>query len=529
MNAKRWTILILLIIFTGLVLYKTVILNYTPATILPVSGYEVNVSMQMDGHGSAIRTVVALPSSNYRQTIFSEQADAASFHFTINRMGGNRFGIWENTALSGHHTFRYTFNVKAKRVRFSLPDSLPIPFSYGNELRQYLKSTDRIQVGSIEIIDALADLGLNQDSDAIEAVRKVYHFTADRIQTTGFSGTTDALTTLRLGEASCNGKSRLFVAMMRTLGIPARLVGGLILKHGSKRTSHQWVEIYLGNNWVHFDPTNKHFADLPENYLVVYYNDQFLFQRTANVNFKYSFIIEHQFFPRESDYTDLAAHPLNIMNAWSLFQRAGLSFGLLRIILMIPIGALVTIIFRNVIGVRTFGTFLPALIASAFRESGLMWGLVSFVSIILLGALLRVLLDRLRLLHTPKLTILLVFVVFSLLTISALGVRFDNMNIAKSILFPLAVMAITIERFSLVAQESDIWLALKLFGNTIITVIFCYTVINSLFLQTVVLAFPEVMLLVICSSIYLGNWTGIRISELIRFRSLIFHKEEASS
>ncbi|NIO09075.1 MAG: hypothetical protein GTO40_14095, partial [Deltaproteobacteria bacterium] len=42
-----------------------------------------------------------------------------------------------------------------------------------------------------------------------------------------------------------------------------------------------------------------------------------------------------------------------------------------RVLLMIPLGALLVVVFRNVIGINTFGTFMPVLIALAFRETQL--------------------------------------------------------------------------------------------------------------------------------------------------------------
>ena len=42
-----------------------------------------------------------------------------------------------------------------------------------------------------------------------------------------------------------------------------------------------------------------------------------------------------------------------------------------RVILLVPIGVFVLVILRNVIGIRTFGTFMPVLIALAFRETQL--------------------------------------------------------------------------------------------------------------------------------------------------------------
>lgn len=54
-------------------------------------------------------------------------------------------------------------------------------------------------------------------------------------------------------------KSQLTIAMLRSLGIPSRVVGGLLygdLYH-SNYGQHYWVEIYLGKNggWIMMDPT----------------------------------------------------------------------------------------------------------------------------------------------------------------------------------------------------------------------------------------------------------------------------------
>lgn len=527
MHIKDILISILLILFISLVLIKVFVFDYTPSTVLPETGYSVTLKMEASGHGDKINIKATLPISNRHQEIFDEQFESGEFDFSNNSIGENRIGKWRQFSAQGKQEITYRFNVISKEVAFVLPDKFAI--NKNKAPVQYLEKTELIQTGDYEILDKLKQLNLNSNSDGVTAIKEIYKFISETINTSGFSGKTDALTTLRLGEASCNGKSRLFVAMLRTLGIPSRLVGGIILKDGNKTVTHQWLEVLVGNEWVTMDPTNKHFAVTPKHYLTVYYGDEPFFKRTSNVNFKYSFDIELKNYSRETNYSGLANHPMNIMNAWSLFSKAGLSMDLLRVILMIPIGAIVTVIFRNVVGLKTFGTFLPALIASSFRETNLLWGVLAFTAIILVGSVLRWGIDKLRITHTPKLTILLVFVVFSLLIISASGVLLDNMELAKATLFPLALMSITIERYALLTQESGNKEALKIYVNTIIVVVFCYIVINSLTLQTLVLAFPEAMLLVICGGLYFGNWIGIRITELFRFRNLIFEKENSNN
>ncbi len=528
MNVKNISILVLLVIFTTLVVVKIIVLNYTPSTILPETGYRVLLEMEADGHGSEINIRAMLPPNIQHQDIFDEQITSGDFNYGQINAGLNRIGRWYNSSISNHQKITYTFDVISKQVNFILPEKMHIPVSVSPGLQRYLEETELVQTGHNDIIQQLSTLGIDRNSDMIEAITAIYNYISNDIATTGFSGKTDAITTLRLQEASCNGKSRLFVAMLRTLGIPSRLVGGIILKQGTKTVTHQWLEVLVGDQWVAMDPTNKHFAVTPKYYLIAYYGDEPFFKRTSNVNFKYIFNIERKNFTRSADIEGLAAHPLNIMNAWSLFNKAGLSMSLLRVILLIPLGAIVTIIFRNVIGIQTFGTFLPALIASSFRQTNLFWGVIAFSSIIVVGSLLRWVIDKLKITHTPKLTILLVFVVLAILVISATGVLIDNMYLAKATLFPLALMAITIERFALITQESGSKEAFKIYTNTIITVIFCYIVINSEVLQTFVMAFPETMLLVIAAGLYFGNWVGIRVTELTRFRKLIFNVEKTA-
>jgi hypothetical protein len=47
----------------------------------------------------------------------------------------------------------------------------------------------------------------------------------------------------------------------------------------------------------------------------------------------------------------------------------------LRLLLALPLGALVVAVFRNLIGVPTFGTFMPVLIAFALRNVPIYVGL----------------------------------------------------------------------------------------------------------------------------------------------------------
>lgn len=343
-----------------------------------------------------------------------------------------------------------------------------------------------------------------------------------------FKGTTDALTAAKLGEASCNGKSRLFIALARQLGLPSRLVGGLILNNGSKRTSHQWAEVYISGHWVPFDTLNGHFARLPGNYLTLYRGDEALFRHSRNIAFDYRFDISRTTITNDRLSRFLGERSLNVYNSLASFFNVSISFSILQFLLVIPLGVLVVTISRNIIGLNTFGTFLPALMAMSMQNTGLFPGLFVFSFVIVLTVLTRYPLDKLGLLHTPKLAIMMIFVILSLLAIAVLS-NLPFLEFVPSLnsvsLFPIAILTITSERFALTLAEEGLKKTSLIMLQTLIVMVFCYIVISSIALQAFMISFPELLLAVLAMNLWIGSWTGIRVMELIRFRSLYGEKD----
>ncbi len=519
-----YTIILIVLLFTplGLSWYKLFLLDYSFADLIPAVGYRVDLSMQIDGHGSDITLATYLPKTDYRQVVSEEENAAPGFTFSLENQHLNRRATWQAENVTGHRTLRYSYTIRAKHVQYRLPEILPLPSSYPENLSRYLREEEGIQVNDPLIDATLARILGNDRSNMTQILRAIHRYLQDEFANKKFSGFTDALTALKLKEGSCNGKSRLFIALLRRLGIPSRLVGGLILTPGSKRTSHQWIEAYINDQWVPFDTINDHFAELPAHYITLYYGDLSLFRHTTNINFQYQFKILKKLLPKREILAQLDRADYNILDMYGIFEKIGISHNLLKIILMIPFGALVVVFFRNVVGVETFGTFLPALIAAASRETGLLWGLVGFVLVIVTVALLRRLLDWLQLLHSPKMAILLTVVVLIMLSITAISVSYGNIDLAHMTLFPIAILAITAERFAIVATEQGTCKALTITATTAVVIAACYTVMDSLFLQSAVLAFPEILLVLIGLNLWFGKWIGIRLVELIRFRHLIF-------
>ncbi len=498
----------------GLVSYKVARLGYSLKNVLPVTQYELTYALSFDGHGQDVRIRSFLPSNDAHQTVSEERDVSSGLHLTQVIEGANRVATWTGAEAPDGAQIRHSLKVLPRRVEYAIPAEVPVPDSYPASVAVYLRPEKAIQVDAPEIAATAKRIGADQ-GPLLERLRKIFELAAG-LTPRPFKGTTDALTALRLGEASCNGKSRLFVALARASGIPARLVGGIIMQPGIKRTSHQWVEAWVAGHWVPFCPLNRHFAVLPERYLVLYYGDESLFTHTKDINFDYRFETRAALVPSPK-----AKSSFTVFDVWGLFDRLKLPYSLLRTILMLPVGALVVVVFRNVIGMPTFGTFLPALLAAAAGETGAWFGVVAVVIAVGAVAAVRWGLQRLELLHSPTLAILLSAVVFTLLATTLLAERLGIQPLTKVSLFPIAVLAICAERFYLSLTEHGGRAATKELAGTMIVMLACYVLMNSLALQVLVIGFPEVIFLVVAANVYLGRWVGMRLSEYRRFRGLL--------
>ncbi len=506
----------------GIMAYKLYVLDYPLAGLIPSISYQIDVNIEATGHGDDISVQTYLPRSDSRQYISEEGNSSGLFNISIENDALNRRAHWNAESVQGRQNIRYSYSVEAKHIRYAIPADMAIPHSYPEDLQPYLQEAPGVQVNDPLITETLQTLFPAGPLTILNAVTTIHRHLQDNFANKNFSGFTDAITALKLGEASCNGKSRLFLALARKLNIPARLVGGLVMKAGKKRISHQWVEVYIAGHWVPFDTINDHFADIPANYLTLYYGDLVLFKHTSNVNFNYSFNMIKRLVPQREALESLDRSSFNIFNLYTIFEQVGISQNLLKIILMIPLGALIVVIFRNVIGIQTFGTFLPALIAAAARETGLLWGIIGFVLIILVSSTVRKALEWLQLLHSPKMAIMLSTVVIVMMTMTVISVHFGLFELAHVTLFPIAILAITAERFAIIESEQGSFEALRITLWSLVVISACYVVMESLFLQSMILAFPELLLVVIALNLWLGKWVGIRVTEFVRFRKLIF-------
>ncbi|MHC5184229.1 MAG: 7TM domain-containing protein, partial [Planctomycetota bacterium] len=313
-------------------------------------------------------------------------------------------------------------------------------------------------------------------------------------------------------------------ALLRHAGIPARLVGGLILKEKTWTSSHLWVDVWIAGRWIPFCTLNDYFAEKPMRYLVLYYGELPLLKRTRDINFRYKFSAK-PILAAPGEIEGLKG----LLNLWGLFEDVNIPIEFLRIILLFPIAAVVVTFSRNILGVLTFGVFAPALLAVAFQGTGLLWGVTLFAFIIALGTVIRLLLEQFELLQTPRLGILLTVTSLTMLAISILSAAKGSSLSSRVSLFPLVIISMIIERFSVMTEEEGLGSAIKVCIMTLLVSCLAYGVIDSEILGSIVLAFPETQLLVLATFFIIGRWPGLRLLEYVRFREFVAEHHDRSN
>ena len=145
--------------------------------------------------------------------------------------------------------------IAARRSAADKPVEIPVKEA---QFAPYLKATAEFGADDEQVKKQAKEIA-GEDHDAWSVAQKLADWTHKNLEWKSVASA-DARQTLATREADCSEFSALFVAMARSLGLPARIVSGLAYS-GNSFGGHAWVEVWVGK-WVELDPTwGTHFVD----------------------------------------------------------------------------------------------------------------------------------------------------------------------------------------------------------------------------------------------------------------------------
>jgi hypothetical protein len=298
------------------------------------------------------------------------------------------------------------------------------------------------------------------------------------------------------------------------------MVHGIDLAREGRHSGFEhWIEVYLDGFWQPYTVSDES-RSLPPDYLPWWRGERHVADVRGGQAQATTLSVVHA--PQDAIESAIQRgkamqEPLISFSLFSLPLESQLVY---QMLLLIPIGAIVLVTMRQIVGIETFGTFMPVLIALAFRETQLVNGILLFTLVIALGLMVRFYLERLKLLLVPRLSAVLVVVVLLMAAISVIMQKLDANAGLSLALFPMVILTMTIERMSLVWEEYGPGDALKQATGSMVVAVLAYLAMFAEPVQYLAFTFPELLLVVLAVMLLIGRYTGFRAIELWRFRDL---------
>ncbi|KPK26867.1 MAG: hypothetical protein AMK69_11315 [Nitrospira bacterium SG8_3] len=507
MNRFQLCLLTIGLTMAGLVLffYKAFVLNFPLIPEARSHVWNVEASVSFVARNEPVKMSLHLPDNSRWFAIVDENFVSRGYGLATIRTKqyGNRKAAWSKRKARGYQSLFYRCVVRRGYLTEPAGPSSPPDVEYPQFEGAPLAAAESVIA---EIQEQSADV----DTLVAELINRL-----NKSQPGG------NLALLLGKEPTLLKKMEIGAGVLAHASIPARVVQGIRLERQNRNAPLiQWLEVYDGKLWKPYDPVTGR-PDIPDDYLAWWRGRAPVGQLNGGDRLKIQLAVGIN---QEAAITAAIergefANPL--LMTFSLFSLPIRTQAVYRVLLLVPVGAFLLVVFRNVIGVKTFGTFMPILIALAFRETRLIWGIALFSSLVGLGLAIRFQLERLKLLLVPRLASVLIVVV---LLMAALSILTHKLGLERGVsvaLFPMVILTMTIERMSIVWEEQGRSEALQQALGSLLVAALAYLIMTVSYVEHLVFVFPELLFLLLAGTLLMGRYTGYRLLELFRFKALI--------
>lgn len=464
--------------------YRIPLLPGTQQTV-----WQVEARVEYLAQGGSTQALLTLPPEQTGFRSINESSASSGFGFELSTHGQQHRAHWTKRNATGEQVLYYKLEL-VKDEGYQVPPEEPgaTPSRAWDE--PYLTA-------ALQVLQAAIPESADERSLAQQLTRQMNRARIDQNLS------------LLLEEYS---EQELLFDLLNTAGASARAVQVLELEDGRRRQSlKEFVQVWQDGDWHLIDPASGLVAD----------DRQLLLWQTTtpavleviggtNSGVTFSMISQNR---SAAALTSERAPGYDI----SLYSLPIAEQGMFKLIMLLPVGALVVVLMRILVGLKTSGTFMPVLIALAFLQTELVPGLVSFILVVSLGLTIRSYLSALNLLLVARIATLVILVIGIITVFSVLSYQF-GFNVGLTItFFPMIILAWTIERLSITWEEAGPREVLLQGGGSLLVATLAFLVMDQEITRHLAFNFPELHFCVLALILLLGRYTGYRLLELHRF------------
>lgn len=213
---------------------------------------------------------------------------------------------------------------------------------------------------------------------------------------------------------------------------------------------------------------------------------------------------------------------LNIMAYWVQESvREGVPANTIFLILLTPFLAFIVSFTRVVLGLPTLDMLVPIALSFALVAVGITLGLLVLAAIVFASYVAKKSLSSMRIMFYPKRSLSMVFLSISVFAALTLGVVLDFERILSVSIFPILVLMLLGDMIVSVQLHKSYSETFVITGTTIVIGLIGYLAATSDVIQSVIILYPETVLLVIPANILVGRYFGLRLLEVFRFNKIV--------
>jgi hypothetical protein len=486
----------------SLFFYKLFVMDFPLVPEVKTYIWNIEAHLTFEAGNKPVKVSMFIPRNSRRFTIMNENFVSKGYGISVSTENGKRRVHWSIRKAKGYQSLYY----RATVIRMDR-DLLPYKPALSKQENPDLKGA--YLEASKAIIAEVREKSADTDSLVTGLFKRL-----------NSPEPGDSAALLLGKKATVQKKVDLGVQLLALAGIHARAVHGIQLEEQRREAPViHWLEVYEKDSWLSYEPASG-VRGVPEDYLAWWGGMEELVkaQGVKRLHVSLSVVRSEEAALQIAVEKGIIKKP--ILLDFSLFSLPVQTQAVYRVVLLVPIGVLFLVILRNVIGIRTFGTFMPVLIALSFRETQLLWGIILFTTLVGIGLLIRLYLEHLQLLVVPRLAAILIVVIGLMAFLSVLTHKLGLERGISVALFPMVILTMTIERMSIVWEEVGAIDAIKQGTGSLIAAAIAYLIMTIKHIEHLVFVFPEILLIVLAATILLGRYSGFRLLELHRFKAL---------
>ena len=205
---------------------------------------------------------------------------------------------------------------------------------------------------------------------------------------------------------------------------------------------------------------------------------------------------------------------------------SGMPVSDIYIILLLPLFLTLVSFAKHLIGLSTIGIIVPVFIGLLFIKLSIIFTIWILLLFIICNIIISRFINKYALLYTPKVVCITIINIVMFMAIYQWITHFELINIPLNNVIYITLFFIIAERLITIITSKEFREYKKSISGTVIVAFLCYMMFQFDALRVFFMAYPETLLIFIPINFFIWRFTGLRVTEYLRFKEIINNAEE---